>query len=558
MTTPAAPEYTAASGNIEQEPDTNPTQSRHHLLEIVDAQRNQIAQLSTQVTALTQALTTVHGGSTDSDQKHTVPRYKGTKVGVRFVWRPRWLDESGLPEELGGLYPVLTALLEREDRPGKPVDVTYGQLARVVGVHPDTAKKRLSELEERGYVKVSPGSGKRPTMVTVKHPIRTPLAYDEVSWAAGGLGTGTPEGVLECLSGADKHYAELYGVELLETLETPTEITNQDGEVAPPKTEAPTVLEVLHSLRTLDPQWVGEDPTGRGENTPPSEIRDQVVLSESVSPDAHARKQVQKEGRKRREKTPAQEMEQKAINIPVQEVSEGAIGDAQLVCNALRCSDELTATRTAQIAELTRRRNRAYLWPEVLARIRRTAEGGVSIHRPGPYLCAVVLDVERSAGVAQGDGGRELAGRVLAVSPGGADGGPGRRQREDYSWWFVEDRQEVPPLPVSDAEAKKSKAVLLEVIAQADGTRRENYFDALVAAEVRADGTAVLVCEHADYPAYLRRRWGPIMEAQRVEVVAAAEFWGERGGPPDESAPRTRREAEAERRREGYGWLFGG
>jgi hypothetical protein len=112
------------------------------------------------------------------------------------------------------VWPALRRLLELERWPGAPILLTQGQLADYLCVSMDTAKRRLKILEDLKVIEVTPGSGRKPSTIVIKHPIATPLCYGEVPWWQGGLGEGRPVGYLEGLGGPKRAYAELYGVEL--------------------------------------------------------------------------------------------------------------------------------------------------------------------------------------------------------------------------------------------------------------------------------------------------------------------------------------------------------
>lgn len=290
------------------------------------------------------------------------------ELPYRYDAAPKWIEESGWREQSPDhlkAFPVLRRLLELERFPGAQVRVTYEQLGKHVGASMETAKRRLNFLESFGVIDLKPGSGQRPTTVVVRHPIATPLAYSEVPWAAGGM-AGAPAGRLEGLRGPKRAYAELYGVVLSE----PAPVPDQGGD-PPSEEEAPPERE--SGRGPADDDGPLKIPPQGGKNTP-SETRDcslEVVRRSRT----RAREAAPRQKRTDRTNTPARRMERAAMEIPVAEVSEGAITDAQYVCRTLGWHEEAGASRIAQIAELLRRQGRAMLLSEAVRRIGSTQEG---------------------------------------------------------------------------------------------------------------------------------------------------------------------------------------
>lgn len=400
----------------------------------------ELAEQSRLIAGLTAAIEEVRRSATGEE--------RGGELGYRFDAYPKWLEGSGWKDQSRkhrGAWPALRRLLELERWPGAAIRLTYSQLADYLCVSEDTAKRRLRDLaDELGAIELQPGTGRSPSVVVVKHPIETPLKYDEVPWEAGGL-AGAPVGYLESLRGAKQHYAELYGAKL------PSEPAASGKEALEPEsTEEPEPACGTRRRPSAEKTTPVGAPPG-GADCSPLETRenhtiDTLLQSDTQEDRDHSREQ---EEDKKREK----EKVRKKIEIEIKAQSPNKIGSegqfaALALAEAVGRYDEIARVRLAQAAQYLISRNEVPILQVVTARIARARRrSGIEIRDPLAYVARVIQDV-RSANELTAEE-RELAASVaLASSPVSEQEAPAqdakasqreeeRRKRwRDYEWFF--------------------------------------------------------------------------------------------------------------------------
>lgn len=146
----------------------------------------------------------------------------------------------------------------------------------------------------------------------------------------------------------------------------------------------------------------------------------------------------------------------------------------------------------------------------------KTCEEYVRYHKnkPADYTRDHHARLNKFFEVRDEDAARERGAHPLPPATDAADQGPAA---EGQAVEYV-------PLPPSDAPAEAAKDRLIDAISEADGRRRDRYFQGFVAPDLFPDGTLVLVCEKEDYASFIRGKWGPILEARRAVVASSAEY----------------------------------
>lgn len=396
----------------------------------------ELAEQARRIAGLTAAIEEVRRGAIEKE--------RGAELGYRFDAYPKWLEASGWKDQSRkhrAAWPALRRLLELERWPGAATRLTYSQLADHLCVSEDTAKRRLRDLAgELDAIEFRSGTGRSPSVVVVKHPIETPLKYEEVPWEAGGL-AGAPAGYLENLRGAKRHYAELYGTEL------PAESAASGEEATEPEPPKESEPEPGEEPPTEKAALIPASPEGAG--CAPLETRESC--SRKISSPSDTQEGEENPTRGWREKGSKGEKASKEIEREIKAQTPNSIGNegrfaALALADATGRYDELARARLAQAAQYLISCGEVAVLQAVTTRIARAQRnGGTEIRDPLAYVVRVIQDVRNTDKLTPEE--RDLAAGIALLDD--ADGPRAseeekrrrreeevRKRRRDYEWFF--------------------------------------------------------------------------------------------------------------------------
>lgn len=395
------------------------------------------------------------GGAAAIEEVHrsAAGEERGRELGYRFDAYPKWLEASGWKDQSRrhrAAWPTLRRLLELERWHGAAIRLTYPQLADYLCVSEDTAKRRLRDLAgELGAIELRPGTGRSPSVVVVKHPIVTPLKYDEVPWEAGGL-AGAPARYLEDLRGAKRHYAELYGAELPPE---PAASGEEAPEPGPPKESEP---EAGEGPPTETAAPVPASPEGA--DCAPLETRESCFVQTSSASDT--REDEESPAERGGEKKDKEEKASKEIEMEIRAKPPGRVSNegrvaALALAESVGRYDELARVRLAQAAQYLISRGEASVLRAVTTRIASARRRGrTEIRDPLAYVARVIQDV-RSANYLTAEE-RDLAASV-ALASGPSSEEPSSNFREGYEWFFGEEPADPQATPAAEEEKRRRR-----------------------------------------------------------------------------------------------------